>query len=52
MEQKYLWESLTPDALAAMEAVKGLDDFFDVKADSNAAIRKVQEHYYRVFGTK
>ena len=38
--------------VAAMEAVKGLDDFFDVKADSNAAIRKVQEHYYGVFGTK
>ena len=38
--------------LYTLDLSRESDRTFDVKADSNAAIRKVQEHYYGVFGTK
>lgn len=40
--------------VAALEAVKNpaLQDYFDAKEDSNKAIARTQEHYYKVFGTK
>ena len=40
--------------LAALDVVKDPagTDYFEVKEAANAAIRKVQEHYYRVFGTQ
>ena len=40
--------------VAALDAARAPEtaDYFAAKEDTNAAIRKVQEHYYKVFGTK